>query len=177
MTFNVEYLPDAAIDKALDAELRGLLTLCFTKAEDVVFRTRRYFKEPYAHRWVIRDGNGALIAHAGVHDKQIEAAGRLYRIGGLCEVCVRPSYRGRGFVRAMLAAVDDWMRRNAFDFAVLFGDAQVYKSSGYVAATVLIDEPSPEGGGPCPKPSQAMVKPVGVTPWPDGDVRLIGIKF
>ncbi len=29
--------------------------MCFTKPQDVVFKDRRYFCEPYPHRWVVRD--------------------------------------------------------------------------------------------------------------------------
>ena len=42
----VEYLPDSSVDDALDEEIRGLLTTCFTKPKDVVFKEQRYFFEP-----------------------------------------------------------------------------------------------------------------------------------
>ena len=46
----IEYLSDERVDDALDLEIRGLLTTCFTKPQDVVFKDRRYFREPYPHR-------------------------------------------------------------------------------------------------------------------------------
>ena len=69
----VEYLPDSSVDDALDEEIRGLLATCFTKPQDVVFQEQRYFFEPYSHRWIIRDGQGNMVGHAGAHEKEIES--------------------------------------------------------------------------------------------------------
>ena len=86
MNPKIEYLPNDSVTDSMDYELRGLLTTCFTKPQDVVFRDRRYFREPYPHRWVIRDDNNAIVAHIGVNEKQVEAEGRTCRIGGIAEV-------------------------------------------------------------------------------------------
>jgi predicted acetyltransferase len=173
----VEYLPDANVDATSDAEIRGLLTTCFTKPEDVVFRDRRYFREPYPHRWVIRDKQGDIIAHIGVHDKSVEADGRAFRIGGIAEVCVHPEFRGRDFVKAMLACVHDWLIRHEFDFAVLLGDPRIYSSSGYVQVNNLVQDDEITTGEKCTSPSPAMVRVLSETPWPDGPVYLPGPKF
>ncbi len=55
MNIAINYLPDATVDDALNREIITLLTACFTKPQDTVFQTRRYFREPYPHRWIIRD--------------------------------------------------------------------------------------------------------------------------
>ena len=34
----VDYMPDSAVDDAMDAELRKLLTTCFTKPQDTVIK-------------------------------------------------------------------------------------------------------------------------------------------
>lgn len=52
--FAVDYLSDDNIDDASDRELRSLLSACFTKPGDAVFKTRRFWREPYKHRWTIR---------------------------------------------------------------------------------------------------------------------------
>lgn len=173
----VEYLPDASVDASLDAELRALLTTCFTKPQDVVFKERRYFVEPYAHRWVIRDARRCIIAHVGVHEKTVEADGRWFRIGGLAEVCVHPEYRGRGFVKAMLARIHDWLIRNKFDFAVLFGEPSIYQSSGYVEVHNLLHDEVTPSGQRCKVQSPAMVRQLSNKPWPSGEVYLPGPKF
>jgi predicted N-acetyltransferase YhbS len=173
----VEYLPDSSVDASLDAELRRLLTTCFTKPQDVVFKDRRYFCEPYLHRWVIRDARRSIIAHAGVHEKAIEADGRRFRIGGLAEVCVHPDYRGRGFVKAMLACIHDWLIGNKFDFVVLFGEPYIYQSSGYVEVNNLVHDEVTPSGEKYRSPEPAMVKELTGIPWPGGEVHLPGPKF
>jgi len=173
----VEYLPDASVDASLDAELRTLLTTCFTKPQDVVFRDRRYFYEPYPHRWVMRDAKRSIIAHAGVHQKAVEADGCRIRIGGLAEVCVHPEFRGKGFVKAMLACIHDWLIRREFDFAVLFGEPSIYQSSGYVEVNNLFHDEVTATGEKCKAQSPAMVKELAGTPWPATEVYLPGPKF
>lgn len=52
----VHYIADADVDAELDRRIRSLLSTCFTKPEDWVFRERRYFNDPPAHRWYIDAG-------------------------------------------------------------------------------------------------------------------------
>ena len=73
MSPDITYLSDDSIDAAGDAELRELLSTCFTKPGDEVFKTRRYWREPYKHRWVMRNEAGRLVAHVGIHEKSVEA--------------------------------------------------------------------------------------------------------
>ena len=173
MNPKIEYLPDDSVTGSMDYELRGLLTTCFTKPQDVVFRDRRYFREPYPHRWVIRDDNNAIVAHIGVHEKKVEAEGRTCRIGGIAEVCVHPIYRGKGYVRMMLKCIHAWLSKHGFAFAVLFGDTLVYRSSGYVQVTNLFLGGSQEGW----KQINCMILDLSGTPWPRGDVYLFGPAF
>lgn len=171
--FLITYLADSSIDDAGDRELRGLFSTCFTKPGDEVFRTRRYWREPYKHRWIIRNERGELIAHVGVHEKCIEAKGRTFRIGGVGEVCVHPDCRGRGCVKSMLECVHSWLSANQFPFSVLFGDPKVYGSSGYVEVDNLRLNEDGKGW----KPVKGMIKQITEIHWPDGDVHLAGLKF
>jgi predicted acetyltransferase len=173
MNPKIEYLPDNSVTDSLDHELRGLLTTCFTKPQDVVFRDRRYFREPYPHRWVIRDESDAIVAHIGVHEKQVEAEGRTYCIGGIAEVCVQPIYRGKGYVRMMLKSIHAWLSKHGFAFAILFGDTHVYRSSGYVQITNLFLGGSQRGR----KQMKGMIRDLSGTPWPRGDMHLYGLGF
>ena len=173
MNPKIEYLPDNSVTDSLDHELRGLLTTCFTKPQDVVFKDRRYFREPYPHRWVIRDESNTIIAQIGVHEKQVEAEDRTYCIGGIAEVCVHPIYRGKGYVRMMLKCIHAWLSKHGFAFAVLFGDTLVYRSSGYVQVTNLFLGGSQEGW----KQINGMIRDLSGTPWPRGDVHLSGLEF
>jgi len=174
MTIPIEYLPDACIDVAQDRELRGLLTTCFTGPQDVVFKTRRYFHEPYPHRWVIRDERGAVVAHIGVHDKKVEAGGEIFRFGGIGEVCVHPDHRGRGYVRETLAVIHDWLARHGFAFSVLYGNPEVYGSSGYVAKENVFCR---EAVDQAPQRRTVLVKQLTGEPWPVADAYLQGVTF
>lgn len=174
-TSAVAYTLDADVDTQLDAELRALLSLCFTGPEDAVFRARRYFREPPKHRWLLRDETGALVAQVAVHEKTIDCAGWGMPIGGIADVCVHPDHRGRGHVRGMLAGIHAWLAERLVPFAVLFGDPAVYASSGYVVVKNLRVRSAETGawepgGG-------AMVHELGAHRWPDGPVDLIGPRF
>lgn len=169
------YLPDSAVGSALDRELRALLTVCFTKPQDAVFRDRRYFREPPQHRWLARDDRGMLVAHAAVHDKAVSSAGITYRIGGVAEVCVHPDHRGRGHVRGLLADIHAWLAAQQVPFAVLFGNPRVYASSGYaVVGNLRVRSPETATWEPA---AGAMAHGLGALPWPACDVDLVGPRF
>lgn len=169
----VEYVPDETIDDVQDAELRGLLTTCFTKSADVVFKHRRYFVDPYPHRWVVRNDDGALVAHVGVHDKVGITRNATIPIAGVCEVCVHPDCRGRKYVKIMLRVIHDWLREHGYLFVVLFGEPAVYGSSGYALVSNIACGDDESGW----KRSDGLVFALTDTPWPDSEVRIPGKKF
>jgi predicted acetyltransferase len=172
-----EYLADINVTRAMDEELRALLTTCFTKPQDMIFRTQRYFRQPYKDRWIIKNEKGAMVAHIGVHDKKIMADGRTYRITGIAEVCVHPDFRGRGFVNMMLVDIHKWAKEQGFVFSMLFGDSKIYSSSGYLPrANVMHDADSP-GGQTCKKQITPLVREISGTPWPATEVYLPGPTF
>lgn len=170
---DIRYLPANSVDAALDRELRALLSTCFTGPQDFVFKHQRYFHEPYNHRWVTRNEQGAIVAHIGVHDKTVEADGQVYRIGGIGDVCVHPDYRGKGYVGLMLAPICEWLAQHGFVFSVLFGNPRVYGSSGYVAVDNVFADSEGEGRKQIPAMAVALTD----IPWPVSDVYLPGILF
>ena len=173
---SVAYLPDATVDAALDAEIRSLLTTCFKKPQDTVFETQRYFREPYPHRWIVRDTDGRMVAHIGVHEKRVHAGDTVLPIAGIAEVCVHPDCRGRGYVRCMLDTVHARMGDAGRLFAVLFGNPDVYRSSGYLPCDNLVHDADAPDGGPC-RATNTLVRPLAGRPWPTGEVYLPGPKF
>jgi len=126
--YKINYIKDSDVNDAMNIKLIQVLSLCFSNQP--VFKVQRYFKEMPGHRWYIED-NGYIIAHAAVHDKNILTEKGTIRIGGIAEVCVHPDYRGKGLVKKMLAVIHKWLQENDFSFAMLYGDADVYASSGY----------------------------------------------
>jgi predicted N-acetyltransferase YhbS len=163
---DISYLPDTQVDDALDTELRTLLTRCFGD----VFKDKRHYYELPAHRWLVRD-EGELIAHLAVHDKTFEHEGTNIPFLGIAEVCVAPSHRGRGLVRAMLQAAETQF--STVPFAILLGDPGVYSSSGYhMVDTIYFPDRDAENPNP-----DTMVKALGAAAWPSGKVVIEGPPF
>jgi GNAT superfamily N-acetyltransferase len=175
---HIEYIADTAVDGALDRALRELLVVCFTGPQDAVFREHRHFIEPPHHRWFVRGERGDVIAHVAVHDKVVVFAGARHRIGGIADVAVHPEYRGRGYVRRLLATAHTWLAAHGFEYAVLFGDPEVYTSSGYVPVMNLFQDATDAAGQPCRRAADgAMVAPLAGRAWPVVEVYLPGQKF
>jgi len=173
MEQEIEYLLDKNIDAAVDQQIRDLLSICFTKPQDHVFETRRYFIAPYPNRWIIRDATGDLVAHIGVHERVIHAGDKEYRFGGIAEVCVRPDQRGQGLVKKMLVVIHEWLAEGDYPFAILMGDPRVYSSSGYVKVNNIVYGGREDDW----KPFDGMVCALSNVSWPSGEVRLPGNKF
>ena len=177
MDQEIHMIREGEVDDQLDHHIRALLTRCFVKPHDAVFATRRYFNEPCARRWYVGDGRGGLAAHVALHDKRAHGGGRVWRFGGVAEVCVHPEFRGRGWVKTLLAEVHAWQRNNGCLFSVLMGDPRVYQSSGYTPVkNFCCDAPAVQNVVRLPLCS-AMVFPLTDTPWPSGEMYTPGPPF
>lgn len=174
---DVKYVKDADVGYDLDLRLRELLSICFTKPGDEVFRDRRYFKECPSHRWIVYDEKDRLIAHVALHEKKVDSFGQEIPIGGIAEVCVHPEFRGQGLVRRLLSESHKWLRSHGYLFAVLFGDPLVYRSSGYVLVDNLLQKNKAEDGTVKWEPVVAMVCELGETKWSRQSVFLQGLTF
>ena len=174
----VEFIEDVAVDAEVDRQLRQLLSTCFTKPEDIVFRDRRYFHLSPRWRWLVRGDGGELIAHVAVHDKVIGTIAGDVRIAGVAEVCVHPQHRGQGLVREVLATAHVWLAARDIPVALLFGDKKHYASSGYRNITNPLRCQNPETKEWSVKPSDwIMMKPLRVFDWPAGVIDLCGSGF
>jgi GNAT superfamily N-acetyltransferase len=175
---SLERVADGEVDPKLDQELRGLLSTCFTKAQDTGFKRQRYWQEPPAFHYLLREADGRVIAHAAVHHKKLGSAAGDVEIGGVGDVCVHPSCRGQGLVKVLLRALHEDLKRRNVPFGMLTGDAKVYGSSGYVPITNPLHYR--EFGGTAwvtqPHP-QAMIRALGEARWPEGMLDLRGPLF
>ncbi|HEX4083942.1 MAG TPA: GNAT family N-acetyltransferase [Chthoniobacteraceae bacterium] len=174
-TFIIMHRLDEEIFSAEDEELRQLLLSSFPY--ETALLSRRYIRKAPAHRWLVRAVSGELVAHVGVHDLVIGIGTREVRIGGIAEVCVAHSHRGRGLVGKMLAEAHAWMEREGIPFAMLFGHPKIYTSIGYQlienpiqVENALIHTWNPFKGKP-------MVRLIGAEPWPTEPVDLRGPTF
>ncbi len=128
--FPIVYRHDCQITPAQDEALRALFRVCF-KRELAYLEHQRFFRELPPHRWMIFDENENVVAHIAGYDKILGTDDGLLPVIGIAEVCVAPNYRGRGFVRALLAQIHDWARAQRFSHSLLFGSHGIYGSSGY----------------------------------------------
>ena len=129
----VEYLPDGAVDARDDAALRNLFVESFSKsAHNEVFRTQRFFRESPAHRWIIRDAEGTIVAHVACHEKVVETSTGELPIAGVAEVATHSAWRRRGLALLALTALHEWARER-FEFALLFGVNPIYDKLGYAS--------------------------------------------
>lgn len=171
----IETSSECMVDRDLDAQLRNLLMLCFP--HEPLFRTRRFFRERPTQRWFIRNGEG-MAAHLCIHRKVIKCAAGSMLIGGVAEVCVHPEFRGRGLVREILNEAHGWMRGYQYEFGMLFGNTNVYASSGYMP--ILNSIRHYDMSEQCWKVEtfeHAMFRPLGQRKWPDGEIGLGGPTF
>ncbi len=166
-------IADDDVEPPLDLELRDLLSACFKKPGDEIFRSRRYFTEMPSWRWLLRDED-RLVAHVAAHQRTIQGEIRML---GIAEVCVLPSHRGQGLVRGLLAAAHEWGIGAGFDFATLFGRREIYASSGYQTCSGGVM--ARDGGSePVLRPAgDFLIHRLGGLNWPSGDVDLRGPVF
>ncbi len=167
-----EYRDDASLTSEEDAALRRLLLSCFP--HEPLFLRRRWLRTAPAHRWLVTDPGGGIVAHCAVHDKIVGSEQGDLRIGGVAEVCVAADHRRKGLVKEMLGAVHAWLRAEGMAFAMLFGHPKVYRSSGYrvienelVCDNALLRQLNPFAGKP-------MVHALTDAPWPAGRLELRG---
>ncbi|WP_182026148.1 GNAT family N-acetyltransferase [Vibrio rotiferianus] len=167
-----EYLLDDEVTQELDAKLRALLSTCFTKEQDKIFQTQRYFNEMPRHRYLLWDGD-RLAAHVAVHGKQVMIDDQSFPICGIAEVCVDPGSRGQGLVKILLEAVHKDALERGDAFSVLFGLTSVYQSSGYQPINNLKMEVTANHWVSTDETMVCSLKII----WPQQTVHLVGYPF
>ena len=174
----VEYFREPEVSEQLDRELRELISGCFPQPRTAFFRERRYAHEMPLHRYLMRDESGSLVGHLAVHEKVIGVAHADLAIGGMAEMCVHVSQRGRGRAKELLALAHRGLQDRGFTFAFLFGDAELYTSSGYRPLSASIRRFNPAEQVFETGPSLvARYKPLTERAWPEGPVDLRGPMF
>ncbi|PMK04243.1 GNAT family N-acetyltransferase [Vibrio sp. 10N.261.55.A7] len=168
-----EYIKDQDVSSDLDQKLRQLLSASFLNGNDPeTFSRQRYYNECPQHRYLLWD-NGNIAAHIAVHDKRIHIDDVEHTISGIAEVCVNREYRKQGLVKQLLERVLQDSKARGDAFSILFGEAKIYGSSGYVTMTNLQML--------TPEEQWVSVDKVMVCelhqPWPKSNVQLVGKAF
>ncbi len=174
----IRYLRDTNISQFEDRQIRKLLRTCFDGEDQACIEQRRFFHESPMHRFVIwNEQRDALLAHAAFHEKRLYTATRSFAIGAIAEVAIAPDSRGQGWVSQLMAAAEQKMAQLEIGHALLFGDQEVYGSSGYQATTrvhILSDRAETSGQW---VPVNSMCKSLTSIAWPDCDLYLPGKPF
>ncbi|MEW1545486.1 GNAT family N-acetyltransferase [Streptomyces tsukubensis] len=129
---------------------------------------------------LIRDPEGALVAHGSVVMRRVLHGGRWYRVGYVEAMGVRADHRRRGLGGAVLAALEEIVA-GAYDFGALSASEdgeKLYRSRGWRPWGGRIEGVAPEGlvrlaeeegstyvWGRIPAPEDALA-----FDWRDGDV-------
>jgi GNAT superfamily N-acetyltransferase len=110
---------DATISPAQDAAVRAGLCVCFPPDRDVFCRTRAWHGSRPA--WsVLVTCEDAVVAHAGIVQRQILAGQERVWIAGIQNVFVLPEHRGLGLFRQVMSAALEEARQRGLDFGLLF---------------------------------------------------------
>jgi predicted N-acetyltransferase YhbS len=113
-----------------------------------------------------------------IHEKRVTVANAELMVGGMAEVCVRSSQRGRGHMHRLLARAHQRLVENGIEHALLFGEPKLYASSGYLPlqATVrrfdLTTNAVQDG-----VMAVLLHKSLTDEPWPAGPIDLRGPLF
>ncbi|WP_087025818.1 GNAT family N-acetyltransferase [Thaumasiovibrio subtropicus] len=172
---DVKYILDSNVDNELDLKLRTLLSTCFVGAHNARFKTQRYYNQLPQHRWYILGDQDEVVAHIALHERTVNVNDKVIAIGGVSEVCVLPAYRGQGLVHLLLKHLHEKQKALGMAFSVLFGETEVYGSTGYqkVENLHLMAESGEWGIG-----DKVMVLAVNAKEkWPSGEVYLDGAYF
>ncbi len=124
--------------------------------------------------------NGELIAHAGVLERTITVGTHEHPVAGIYSVMTRPDVQGLGYgstvVRRATQVVEVSMSAARHILLVcLESRVSFYARLGWnrVEAPVRFDQPD----GPQLMEIVTMVRPVGLSAWPAGDVDLCGLPW
>lgn len=171
----VKFVFDKDVDEELNNKLIQILSTCFN--DQLVFTKQRFYKEMPSLRWYYEMDN-IISAHVALHEKKISTEHGDILIGGISEVCVHPLFRGKGFAKKLLEEANLYSKKMKHKFSMLYGDTNVYKSSGYKEIhndIKYMDHITNEER--IEKAQDAMVKKLSDLEWPLGLIDLNGPTF
>ncbi len=119
MNWQLKTIEEALMSGACDRAIRKLLCRCFP-VDRLHFATSRAWHGSSAAFTVIAPCKGQLIGHVGVVERTIGAGQRLWRVGGIQNVCVDPAQRGRGLVEALMGRAMEQVKKRGMEAGVLF---------------------------------------------------------
>lgn len=173
--FMITIVEEGSIDDALDVQIRALLVDSFPR--DPVFHERRWNHEVPAWRVCVFDQRG-IVGQIAIHEKSGLGPGGEFRFGGIAEVCVLERARRKGLVRRMLDVAHARLREEGVPFAILFGEKEVYGSSGYhpLGVPLRLRDVTTDRWTTAIRPSAMYIELLD-DPFPTGTIDLRGPDF
>ncbi len=94
---------------------------------------RNIGKDPYyrPEQTRVMELDGKLVSSVTCFHRPTHINGRIAKTACIGSVCTHPAYRGRGFVKQVLAEAADCMIGQGVTWAFLYGNDQIYGSSGW----------------------------------------------
>lgn len=160
----------------LDVRVRAALCSAFAKDAAVFAHGRSWHGSGPAFSAVIEDA-GAVVAHVGVVDRQLQIGDQRLRAAGVQNVCVIAGYRGHGLSDVVMkAAMDEAVRRGA-DLGLLFcvpALERVYARTGWQVAGCEVIRQEDGRNLPLPAGNTTMWLPMRLRQLPPGSIDLCG---
>lgn len=174
----LQIVSEASIGPAQDAAIRAGLCACFPPDREVFSRTRAWHGSHPA--WsVLAVEEDALIAHAGIVERQVLVGQEHIRVAGVQNVFVLPEYRGLGLFRQVMSAALEEAHKRGLDFGLLFCAPDIgrkYARQGWRlledrGVTRVDQQRRPQ---PLPAKNVTMFYPLAGRDLPPGDLHLLG---
>ncbi|WP_456271928.1 GNAT family N-acetyltransferase [Bacillus sp. AK031] len=169
------------IDLQKSAEIQRLLTECFP---GIYPENRIFFKQAPHFRLLVHDEKDVLVGQAGLDYRVMNLDGKLVRVLGIIDLCVKKEYRSQGIASQLLKYLDEFSVNKNIDFSLLFADdPSVYRRNGYVSAAnecrwlKINDENLMSFAIGEEVIGELMVKETGSIKWNEGSLDLLGYLY
>lgn len=169
---------EEAMTVAEDAAIRAALCLCFPADREIFSQTRSWHGTFSTWSVLVEDG-AAVIAHAGVVEREILVGDTRVRAAGIQNVLVVPEHRKSHLFRQVMSVAMEESRRRGIELGILFCTrelARVYAPLGWRLlkdrSVIRIDEAGVSQ--PLPAKNLAMFYPLRRADIPPGDINLLG---
>lgn len=172
-------LTEHQIASSMQERLGLLLDTCFPG----VLKGRVYFKQLPHFRFLALEER-TVLGQLGIDSRIINVGGEILKIFGMIDLCVHPDRQGVGLASKLLLTAEKVALESAQDFLVLMADRHdLYERHGFQrvqpASTkwLAIEERESIMLIERDLSDCLMVKPLGATRWPPGQIDLLGYLF
>jgi GNAT superfamily N-acetyltransferase len=179
ITFAV--IEEKSMPADLDRKIREILVECFPHNTDHYSQTRDWHCSP---AWVViaTAPDGAMAAHCAMVEREVAVGGNTHvTVAGVQGFSVRPPWRKAGLSDRIMAMALTEARRRGIQAGLLFclpSLERVYRRMGWRTAQVTVTMLDENGKTtPLPEKNIAMVIPLTIDAFPDGDIDLRGTDW